>query len=173
MNIDMNKQFGKVPEDINEGYKPYIVMADQLKRDGVPVRSVPDILAQLREGIMPEQGAVANLGKVRAGFDLLAVGAVSESEVVLLPSCKSLVSDKTDEVVGEGVLAMSSDDGRLKLVGLYRENNGFPRPGELRLGRLSLRLFGLSAPVYEITSTESGMLVGRSIVPQQTLYLPR
>ena len=167
MTINIEKRFGETPNSPDEAYRPYYSMRDELIEERqVPVRSVREVIDSIRNGIMPDMGAVVGLGHgVCAGFDLVTLERVSPKEAVVLWAPKSAVDDDTDRILHEGGITYTDDYGNMKIFGLIERYNGFNDTGHnvsKLSGGLVLRTLGINTPAYRIVEEDSGLLLART-----------
>ncbi len=167
MSINIYKRLGETPDNPEEAYKPYFSMRDELiEQQQVPIRNVRDVIDSIRNGIMPDMGAVVGLGRgICAGFDLVTLERVSEKEAVVSPAPKSAVDDDTDQILYRGGITYTDDYGNMKIFGLIERYNGFNDVGRSvsRLsGDLVLRTMGIHTPTYRIVEDDSGLLLARA-----------
>lgn len=166
MAVTINQRYGEIPTSQDEAYFPYPLVRDELiDNDHVPINTVASVLDSIRQGIMPEKGAVVSLGSGICGaFDLVAVERVTDREAVIVPAKKDVVHKRTDRIMGRSVLILSNDEGDLKVLGAIERHNGHNHTDDncKLIGEYVLEEYGINSPKYHIVQDESGVLVCRS-----------
>lgn len=163
MMLNIPDNYGQVPTGDQAPYLPYISVRDELLDDPeVPIGDMFEAVQLLRKGLMPEKGAVVDLGGGLLGaFDLVAVERLSAREVIITPAAKLAVDNQTDQLTGQGVVTLTDDSGRLKVVSVVDTNrglNGWGRLRSYRVGGIILGELGISAPCYEVVEEDAGLV---------------
>lgn len=137
---------GKVAEDINQAYLPFLVWREtnNMPRD-VTVHAPQDASIDVANGRLPDSGGVINFDKQGIGaVDLLAIRKNTVNEFHILPTQKKAVDEETDKIVDEGGIVLTwADEGRLRIFALAMESK---KNWQTRsIGGIAIQSLGLDA----------------------------
>lgn len=159
-------RFGDVARSPEEAYLPFLaaIEAERLDPTTVPLHDPHEAAIEVRNGCIPEQGAVMELpGDKLAAFDHVAFEWLSGREAVVAPSSKDAIDGNTGAVRRTGGLVRTDQDGGLTVHGVFeRRDMADWRPQTHKaIGDVSLRWLW-PGQRYEVIEIDSGIVVART-----------